>query len=146
MPAKDSYHDIVVEALIDDGWTITDDPLIIGYGDKEFYVDLGAENETLAAEKEGRKIAIEIKSFVSRSASQDLEKALGQYAVYDTILQELEPERVLYLAVSQNAFDENFDDQLGRLLRRKGRLNFIVFSIRERRIVQWISPQNTEES
>ncbi|NJM23491.1 MAG: hypothetical protein HC907_35095, partial [Richelia sp. SM1_7_0] len=26
MPAKDFYHDIVVAALIDDGWEITDDP------------------------------------------------------------------------------------------------------------------------
>src|SRR5262245_35609629 len=146
MPAKDFYHDIVVAALIDEGWTITDDPLIIGYGDKEFYVDLGAEDETLAAEKEGRRIAIEIKSFISRSASQDLQKALGQYALYDIILQELDPERLLYLAVSKSAFDENFDDQLGRLLRSKQRLNFIVFSIEERRIVQWIRAQDTVTS
>ena len=69
MPAKDLYHEIVVESLKAEGWTITDDPLIIGYGDKEFYVDLGAEDETLAAEKEGQRIAVEIKSFISRSAS-----------------------------------------------------------------------------
>jgi XisH protein len=29
MPAKDLYHDIVVEALTADGWTITDDPLYL---------------------------------------------------------------------------------------------------------------------
>jgi hypothetical protein len=143
MPAKDLYHDIVVDALIAEGWTITDDPLIIGYGDKEFYVDLGAEDQTLAAEKGSEKIAVEIKSFVHRSASQDLEKALGQYDVYDAILQELEPERTLYLAVSQTAFEENFDDPLGRLLRRKRQLYFIVFSIQERKVVQWIKPQDT---
>ncbi len=27
MPAKDIYHDVVKQALIKDGWTITDDPL-----------------------------------------------------------------------------------------------------------------------
>lgn len=136
MPAKDLYHDIVVAALNADGWTITEDPLIIGYGDKEFYVDLAAEDQTIGAERSGEKIAVEIKSFIHRSASVDLQKALGQHDVYEAILQEEEPERTLYLAVSESAFEENFDDQLGRLLRRRRQLNFIIFSIRERRIKQ----------
>ncbi|MFN9868505.1 MAG: element excision factor XisH family protein, partial [Pseudanabaena sp.] len=29
MPAKDIYHDNVCNALIKDGWTITDDPLVL---------------------------------------------------------------------------------------------------------------------
>ncbi len=29
MPAKDIYHNQVKNALIKDGWTITDDPLIL---------------------------------------------------------------------------------------------------------------------
>lgn len=146
MPAKDLYHDIVVEALTVEGWTITDDPLIIGYGDKEFYVDLAAEDQTIGAERSGDKIAVEIKSFISRSASQDLHKALGQHEVYEAILQEEEPERMLYLAVSQSAFDENFDDPLGRLLRKRQNLNFIIFSIRERKIIQWIKSSDTAKS
>lgn len=140
MPAKDLYHDLVVDALKAEGWKITDDPLIIGYGDKEFYVDLGAEDQTLAAEKGAERIAIEIKSFVSCSAAHDLQKALGQHDVYGAILQELDPERTLYLAVSQAAFQDNFDDPLGRLLRSKKQLYFIIFSIQERRIVKWIKP------
>jgi len=138
MPAKDLYHDIVVESLIADGWAITDDPLIIGYGEKEFYVDLGAEDQTLAAEKGGQRIAVEVKSFRSRSASQDLEKALGQYELYEAILNELDPQCTLYLAIAQTAFEENFDDPLGRLLRSRKQLNFIVFSIQERKILKWI--------
>jgi XisH protein len=31
MPAKDSYHNTVVQALITDGWEITDDPFILSY-------------------------------------------------------------------------------------------------------------------
>jgi hypothetical protein len=138
MPAKDLYHDIVVESLIADGWAITDDPLIIGYGEKEFYVDLGAEDQTLAAEKGGQRIAVEVMSFRSHSASQDLEKALGQYELYEAILNELDPQCTLYLAIAQTAFEENFDDPLGRLLRSRKQLNFIVFSIQERKILKWI--------
>lgn len=78
MPAKDIYHDTVKKALIKDGWVITHDPLILKWGSKDLYVDLGAE-QLVAAEKEGRKIAVEVKSFVSPSEVEDLEHALGQF-------------------------------------------------------------------
>lgn len=58
MPARDIYHNTVVEALKTDGWTITHDPLYLGYGGKHFYVDLGAEKTAIAAEKQGQKIAV----------------------------------------------------------------------------------------
>ena len=45
---------------------ITDDPLKIEVGDVEMYIDLGAE-QVLAAEREGEKIAVEIKSFIGTS-------------------------------------------------------------------------------
>ncbi len=62
MPARDFYHDVVKAALIADGWTITDDPLKLHVGKKDLFVDLGAER-LLAADKGGRKIAVEVKSF-----------------------------------------------------------------------------------
>jgi len=61
MPAKDIYHDSVKNALIKDGWTITHDPLMLRWGKKDMFIDLGAEF-ILAAEKSDRKIAVEIKS------------------------------------------------------------------------------------
>ena len=57
----------------------------------------------LAAERDGKRIAVEIKSFISRSAVHDLENALGQYVVYRSMLRRLEPDRQLYLAVSHVA-------------------------------------------
>ena len=86
MPAKDIYHEIVKEALIKDGWKITDDPLKLTIGSRSLYVDLGAE-KLLAAEKEDRKIAVEIKSFLISSPINNLENALGQYILYQNILQ-----------------------------------------------------------
>ena len=65
MPAKDVFHDVVKTALQKDGWTITDDPLYIRLGGAiDMYLDLGAE-KVIAAEKAGRKIAVEIKSFLA---------------------------------------------------------------------------------
>ena len=80
MPGSDFYHDCVKNALIKDGWTITHDPLSLKWGKKDMYVDLGAE-QLLAAEKDARKIAVEIKSFTGLSEMNDLEKAIGQYIV-----------------------------------------------------------------
>lgn len=79
------------------------------------YVDLGAE-QLLAAEKSGRQIAVEIKSFVGPSDMADLEKALGQYVVYHDVLAETEPDRVLYLAIPYNALLDIFEEPLGKLL------------------------------
>lgn len=43
MPAKDIYHDTVKNALIKDGWNITNDPYILTIGRKDLFVDLAAE-------------------------------------------------------------------------------------------------------
>lgn len=71
MPAKDIYHDQVKQALERDGWTITHDPLTLPWGRTSVQIDLGAER-LVAAEKDGAKIAVEIKSFLSRSRIDDL--------------------------------------------------------------------------
>ncbi len=47
-------------------------------GIHKMYIDLGAK-KLIAAEKGERKIAVEIKSFISKSEINDLENALGQY-------------------------------------------------------------------
>jgi hypothetical protein len=81
MPARDVYHDQVKSALVKDGWRITHDPLSLKWNEQDLFVDLGAE-EVLAAEKSGRRIAVEIKSFIGPSQMHDLEQALGQFILY----------------------------------------------------------------
>ncbi|MGK7933812.1 MAG: element excision factor XisH family protein, partial [Microcystaceae cyanobacterium] len=63
MPAKDIYHDSVKNALIKNGWRITDDPLSLKIGNKDLFIDIAAE-KLLVAEKEEQKIAVEVKSFI----------------------------------------------------------------------------------
>jgi hypothetical protein len=36
MPAKDIYHDAVKNALVNEGWTISKDPLILEWGGERF--------------------------------------------------------------------------------------------------------------
>jgi hypothetical protein len=74
---------------------ITHDPLFISFGGVDMYVDLGAER-ILAADRGDEKIAVEIKSFISPSATTEFHAALGQFLKYKLALEEEEPERILY--------------------------------------------------
>ncbi len=139
MPARDIYPNNVKNALIKDQWTITHDPLTLKFGKKDLYVDLGAR-QLLAAQKAECKIAVEIKSFTGRSDVDDLEKALGQYVLYQDVLSELEPERALYLAVPSSVFDDLFEEPIGKLLLRNRRLRLISFDPEQEVIRQWITP------
>lgn len=89
------------------GWTITDEPYTIEYEDATVFIDLGTER-VIAAERNDEKIAVEIKSFVGRSAIHDMEIALGQYILYLSFLEVVEPDRILYLAISSVAYDNIF--------------------------------------
>ena len=70
MSAKDTFHDLVRSALESEGWVITHDPYRMTIGKRRAYNDLGAEMP-FAAEKDGRKIAVEVKSFLGISALDD---------------------------------------------------------------------------
>jgi len=126
MPARDRYHQHVKSALIHDGWTITHDPLTLKWGLKDMYVDLGAER-LLAAQKGTTKIAVEVKSFLGPSEIADLEQALGQYVLYSEVLMEVEPDRILYLAVHEEIFADLFEEPIGQLLLAKRRVRLLVF-------------------
>jgi hypothetical protein len=137
--AFDIFHATVRNALLADGWTITHDPLIIAFGDTRLFVDFGAER-LLAAEKEGRKIAVEVKSFISRSPVHDLENALGQYMLYQSVLQRREADRFLYLAVPISAAEGVLNSELGRVTLEDYRLRLLVFDPDKEQIAKWIEP------
>jgi hypothetical protein len=136
MPVRDSFHDTVKNALIREGWKITHDPYFMRYGDTEFYIDLGAE-KILAAEKEGRKIAVEIKSFLGDSTVYEFHTALGQYISYRIILEEIEPDRILYIAVPADIYDSFFTSRFGQMAVRKNKIRLIVYNAEKEEIESW---------
>ena len=135
--AKDVIHDMVRNALIKDGWTITADPYIISYGDDKLYVDLAAER-SLAAERDSRKIAVEIKSFVGRSPLHDFEVALGQYMLYLGLLELTDPERKLYLAISHLVYHLLFKQPTFQTIRQRFQISLLVVNIVTQEVEQWI--------
>jgi XisH protein len=137
MRAKDLYHDTVKTALIKDGWTITDDPLTLVIGERDLYVDLGAE-KLLIADRGSQKIAVEVKSFISPSPVQDLENALGQYILYEDIIAEEYPERILYLAIREEVYLTFFSEPIVQISLKKRHIKVLVFDETQEVITQWI--------
>ena len=100
-------------------------------------MDLGAQ-KLLAAEREGQKIAVEIKSFISQSPVKDWENALGQYILYLKILSGLEPDRTLYLAIRREIYVSFFSEEIVRVVLADGLIKLIVFDPVQEVITQWI--------
>jgi hypothetical protein len=138
MAAKDLYDDNVRTALIKDGWTITDDPFSLKIGERDLFVDLGAE-KLLIADRGQEKIAIEVKSFISPSPVKDLENALGQYILYANIMAREYPDRTLYLAIRDEIYYSFFLEEIAQLVLETQRLKLLVFDAIEEVIVQWLN-------
>jgi len=140
MPRRDLFHDAVKSALIKDGWTITHDPYNLPFGVTNLYVDLGAEAPPLGAERAGRKIAVEVKSFRSPSPVADLEGALGQFVLYRALLKKQEPDRMLYLALSREVYGSVFREADAQDLISELELRLIEVDEMQEVVTRWIEP------
>src|SRR2546421_12823746 len=81
MPPQDNIHEAVKNALVRDGWVITDDPFTIVFLEARLFADLAAEHP-LRIRRGERKLVVEAKSFLSASGMQDFKLALGQFLLY----------------------------------------------------------------
>jgi hypothetical protein len=102
------------------------------------YIDLGVER-ILAAEREGAKIAVEIKSFFKTSAISEFHTALGQFINYRLALSEQEPDRTLYLAVSIDTYTSFFTIRLVQNIIKTYQLKLITYQAVTEVIVEWIN-------
>jgi hypothetical protein len=137
MAAKDFFHETVKEALINDGWIITKDPLKVIYGDANYKIDLGAER-VIAAEKENEKIAVEIKTFSEPSFIYAFHGALGQYMNYRRGLRKSNEKYELFLAVSTDIYDAHFTQIMVQDAINEEGLKVLIFNPLTKTIEQWI--------
>ncbi|NEO69826.1 element excision factor XisH family protein [Moorena sp. SIO3H5] len=154
MPSKDTIHNRVKQAIINDGWQITNDPYVISYGERFLFIDLGArdslnleetESQLIGLEQDNAKIAIEIKTFRNQSPVVDIEKAIGQYTLYKLLLTQVDPERIIYLAITEQTYNEIFDEPLGRLVIEELPLNLIIIDVVQLDVKQWIPKRPIEK-
>ena len=137
MPASDSIHDAVKNALVKDGWTITDDPFTLDYEEFSVSIDLAGE-QTLAAERGTERIAVEVKTFAGQSPVRDFRDAIGQFDLYRMILEDVEPSRKLYVATSETAYDKLFGMRAVQRLMAKRPLPLVVVRVPTEEVVKWI--------
>ncbi|NJN57725.1 MAG: fatty-acid oxidation protein subunit alpha [Leptolyngbyaceae cyanobacterium SL_5_9] len=99
-------------------------------------IDLAGE-KVFAAQKAGRKIAVEIKSFLNPSTISDFHAALGQFLNYRLALQISEPNRALYLAVPFDTFESFFQERLIREAVKVYQVKLLVYNPIQEAIVEW---------
>ena len=136
MAAKDLFHNVVKQALLQDNWVITADPLKIKIEGIKFEIDLAAQ-KIIAAQKAEQKIAVEIKSFLSNSSITDFHGALGQFLNYRLALQMSESERILYLAVPLDTFESFFQEKFIKEAVKFYQLKLLIYNPAEEVITQW---------
>jgi XisH protein len=137
MSAKDRFHEAVKIALQKDGWTITHEPLTIPIERlANLYIDFGAER-LLVAEREGQKIAVEVKSFLGASTLSEFHTALGQCLNYRYALEDTEPDRKLYLAVPIRIFEDFFVVPFIQSVIQRSQTRLIVYDPVKEEIVRW---------
>ena len=136
--ARDIIHNEVRTSLENDNWTITHDPYSLYLETRTLSIDLGGE-KIIGAEKGLEKIAVEIKSFLKESFIYDFYEAFGQYLVYEDFLAEQDPERTLYLAVTEEVFAKKFenDNDILRIC-RKYKVKILIIDAQNQIIEQWI--------
>ena len=135
--AKDRFHDVVRTALEKEGWKITADPYSINVDDVDFEIDLAAE-QLLAAELEDRKIAVEVKSFISPSNVSEFHTALGQFLNYRDALEKIEPDRQLFLAVREPIYKSFFQRRFIVSAVKRYQLRLITYDVQREAITQWL--------
>ena len=138
---KDLYYDLVKNALRQDGWRITHDPLRLRWPPGQVapgHGEAGAEELLLAAEKDERKIAVVTKSFIGLTDLQELPKAFAQLAIYRQAVHRLDPDRTLYLAVRQATYEAFVTGQVRTLFPMSCSLLLLVFEPRAEAILRWL--------
>lgn len=135
--AKDLYHDHVRKALENDGWTVTHDPYNLYFSEKKVMVDLAGE-KFIVAEKANQKIAVEVKSFTSISLIHELHKSVGQFSFYLLLLSKQEPDRTLYLAMPEDAYNELIVIPVVKEFLELKKVKLIIFDVNKPKLSKWI--------
>lgn len=120
-------------------------PVDIAAGKRTRSIDLGAE-KVIAAEKDERKIAVEVKSFLHSSRMEELEDVMGQLVLYRYLLRRAGTPRELYLAIRQDVYDSFIVLPHVTDFLQAERVRLMIFNPQTEEITPWIEWDSIETS
>ncbi len=103
----------------------------------KMYIDLGAE-KLIAATKEKQKIAVEVKSLVARSMISAFHELVGQFITCSSVLKKQESDRVLYVAVPNDAYATLFQKDFVIDIVGTFKIKVFVFEPDDKKILKWV--------
>lgn len=118
---------------MDDYWW----PFESNLWETDYKIDLGAER-VIGATKENEIIAVEIKTFGEPSFVYAFHAALGQYINYKRRLRKTGKPHILFLAVSTDIYELQFDRLVVQDAIEEDNLKIIVFNPKTKQIEKWI--------
>jgi len=134
VPAKDKYHETVVNTLHKAGWTTIHEQVMIILEERRLWIDL-----QIARPDHPGAILIEIKGFENMpSPVEYLAQAIGKYRLYLSVLNYLKIEHPLYMAVPKAAYQGILSEAVGQQTLQQNAVKLLVFDPEAEEIVVWI--------
>ena len=81
---------------------------------------------------------MEVKSFISRSAVSDFHTALGECINYQFALEEVEPDRKLYLAIPDAIYHSFFQRRFIQSVIQRTQLKLFTYDEIQEVVCQWL--------
>jgi hypothetical protein len=91
------------------------------------------------AQRQDRRIIVEIKSFLGPSLTTIGSRPLGQYEVYRRLLQITDPDRELFLAIGSPVYENFFHRKSVQLVTRLVQVKPLVVRLDTEEVERWIS-------
>jgi hypothetical protein len=136
MPAKDKYHDQMVNALKNDGWRIVEENVVVGDEVRQLFIDILARRET---DESVEAVLVEVKVFEdAKSPMTYLQKAIGQYMLYKAFLAYTDKPIPLYLAVPLSIYNDLFSESIINYAVQFLKMKMVIFDPVQEQIVKWI--------
>jgi hypothetical protein len=83
------------------------------------------------------KILVEIKSFITSSNINELHHSLGQYDFYALLLEEQDPDRIPFLAMPKDAYEDLIREPIVETFLSRHNVKLIIFDDNKPHIHTW---------
>jgi hypothetical protein len=134
---QSEFHGAVKRALLKDGWIIINEPFLIAFGQRRTQADFGAER-IITAGQPSDQIAVNVAASLRLPRLDQLERAIGRHVIQETWLDEIEPNRTLYLAISYSDYSALLQDTSTKLLLVDYSLRLIVVDVGLEEVERWV--------